>query len=799
MIRTGLSALLSHWWRHPIQLVMLLVGLALATALWSGVQAINAEARAAYARAAAVVGEDALDRIVARQGETIRDADYVALRRAGWPVSPLVEGREPRAGLRIIGIDPLTLPREAAVSGAVALQGNDIVGFLGGSRGFAHPETVRDAESLAAVQGLQISPVDTLPPGTVIIDIGAAQRLLGVVGKLDALILAPGAVPSTPLPEGLERRAAGSEPSLARLTDSFHLNLTAFGFLAFAVGIFIVHSAIGLAFEQRRPMFRTLRALGLSAFALTVLLAVELLGFATLAGLAGIALGYLIAAALLPDVGATLSGLYGAVIPGTLSIRTEWWATGLLIAIVGTLVAASQSLWQLWRLPVLAPAQARAWALASARTQRMRVRAGILLLVVAAALIGAGQGLWVAFGGLAALLLGAALVLPVVLDLMAKAAQRRHVGVIWQWFWADTRQQLPGLSLALMALLLAMAANIGVGTMVASFRTTFVGWLDQRLAAELYLTAQDPAEAARIVAWLGPRTDAILPIVSVDATLGGLSGSIYGVADHATYRDNWPLLQASDGVWDRIAAGTGVLVNEQMARRQGQELGTEVALPGGALPVVGVYSDYGNPSPQVLIGLETFRSRFQDVEPLRFGVRLPPDQVATLSAELRRVFGLDETALVDQAGIKGFSLMVFDRTFTVTAALNVLTLLVASLAMFASLLTLATFRQAQLAPVWAMGMTLQHLALLDFGRTLLLAAVASIAAVPLGLALAWVLLAVVNVEAFGWRLPMQVFPRDWLGLIGAALAAIGLAAIIPTVKLARRKPADLLRVFAHDR
>ena len=40
----GLSALLSHWGRHPFQLAMLLVGLSLATALWSGVQAINAEA-----------------------------------------------------------------------------------------------------------------------------------------------------------------------------------------------------------------------------------------------------------------------------------------------------------------------------------------------------------------------------------------------------------------------------------------------------------------------------------------------------------------------------------------------------------------------------------------------------------------------------------------------------------------------------------------------------------------------------------------------------------------------------------
>ena len=48
-----------------------------------------------------------------------------------------------------------------------------------------------------------------------------------------------------------------------------------------------------------------------------------------------------------------------------------------------------------------------------------------------------------------------------------------------------------------MALLLALAANIGVGTMVSSFRLTFTGWLDQRLASELYVTADDAPSRPR--------------------------------------------------------------------------------------------------------------------------------------------------------------------------------------------------------------------------------------------------------------------------------------------------------------
>ncbi|MES2145223.1 MAG: ABC transporter permease, partial [Pseudomonadota bacterium] len=109
-----LGALLSHWRRRPLQLVLLLVGLSLATALWSGVQAINAEARAAYADAAGLLGRDRLDRLVARDDAPIPAARFAELRRAGWAVSPVLEGGDGATGLTLIGIDPLTMPAGGA-------------------------------------------------------------------------------------------------------------------------------------------------------------------------------------------------------------------------------------------------------------------------------------------------------------------------------------------------------------------------------------------------------------------------------------------------------------------------------------------------------------------------------------------------------------------------------------------------------------------------------------------------------------------------------------------------------------
>ena len=800
MTWTGLLALLSHWRRHPVQVATLLIGLALATGLWTGVQAINAEARTSYAEAAAVLGQDTLDRLQRTDGGAIATETFVRLRRAGWLVSPVVEG-DFRAGgvrLRILGIDPLTAPPAAATLDLT--EEGDLTEFVAGS-GLLFVNAETGARLPDGLPPLRASP--DIAPGVAITDITTAWRLLGT-DDFSYLLVWPDQPAGIPLlgdvAPALDRVASSAQSDLSRLTDSFHLNLTAFGLLSFAVGLFIVHAAIGLAFEQRRPMFRTLRALGLPTRRLVALLAAETAAFALIAGLAGVALGYVVAALLLPDVAATLRGLYGAEVSGTLSLDSTWAAAGLGIAFLGAGAAAAQSLWRLAHLPVLAPAHPRAWVMATSRDLRRQAALAVLLLMAAAMLAFFGRGLLAGFTMLGALLLGAALLLPYVLNLVLKLGAKTGNGPLSEWVWADTRQQVPGLSLALMALLLALAANIGVGTMVASFRVTFTGWLDQRLASELYVTATTEEQAERLRAFLEPRATAILPIRSVEARVAGAPADIYGIVDHATYRDHWPLLHAAPDVWDRMAANDGALINEQLYRRAGLSVGDTVALPNGwQEDVVGVYSDYGNPAGQVMVGLAALTARYPDVARLRHAVRISPSDAPSLAEEIRAEFGLPLSNVVNQEDVKRFSLQVFERTFVVTGALNVLTLGVAAFAMLTSLLTLSTMRLPQLAPVWALGLTRQRLARLEWLRAVMLALFTWVVAVPVGLVLAWVLLAVVNVEAFGWRLPMRVFPTEWLLLaVWAAVAAL-LAAALPGRRLARIAPAELLKVFTHER
>ena len=804
MTGTALIALLSHWRRKPGQLATLIIGLGLATALWTSVQAINAEARASYDEASATLGGGSMIVLASPTGG-ISTSTWARLRRDGWAASPVIEGEFEAAGVRFLlrGVEPLSAPGgdTAAVPNdqAIGLEFLTSPGLL-----LVAPETAALLNSAAN----NLPPVRAsaaVPRGEIITDIAVAARLLDRGDQVDRILVdtraRTGETPLNTLVPELERSTSSGGGEVAQLTGSFHLNLTAFGFLSCAVGLFIVYAAIGLAFEQRRATLRTLRALGTPVSAIVATLVIEAIVLALLAGATGVILGYFVASALLPGVAATLRGLYGAGVSGELAIRPEWWLSGFAIAVLGSLAATALSIRRAARLPLLASAQPRAWALASARRLVHQAVAALGLLAAAASIPQVFSGILAGFALLACLLVGAALLLPTALALALRLSQRFARGPIAEWFLADTRQQLPGLSLALMALMLALATNVGVGTMVSSFRLTFEGWLDQRLAAELYVTTRDDAQSQRVFEWLEPRTDAILPIWSADTEIAGRRGEVFGVVDHSTYRDHWPLLVAMDAAWDAVDAGNGVLVNEQAWRSLGLQLGDPVQLGlGTPMILVGVYSDYGNPNAQAIIGLDTLTARYGDrVTRLRYGLRVPPEDAPALAQAIRSEFDLPTNGVVDQAQVKAFSLSVFERTFAVTAALNVLTLSVAAFAMFASLATLASMRLPQLAPVWALGLSRASLARLELVRAGILALMTWLIALPTGLLLAWILLSVVNVEAFGWRLPMHLFPLDWLILAALAVLAAFIAALLPARGLLKRPPREFLQIFAQER
>lgn len=148
LLSLALLGLLSHWRRHRVQFVSIFTGLWLATALWTGVQALNSQARSDYARASAVLAGPMQAQFVPRKGVHFDQGLYVQLRKQGWQVTPLLEGRlrlsgEPVRSVRLIGIDPLSLPPTSSIAG-VQPQAFDLQAFIGTpGQAWVGPDTLR--------------------------------------------------------------------------------------------------------------------------------------------------------------------------------------------------------------------------------------------------------------------------------------------------------------------------------------------------------------------------------------------------------------------------------------------------------------------------------------------------------------------------------------------------------------------------------------------------------------------------------------------------------------------------------
>ncbi|NYS60026.1 ABC transporter permease [Halomonas salicampi] len=804
---------------------MLLLGLWVASALWSSVQAVNATAKDSYARANALFSAE-VDQLTRRDGQSLTRDDYLTLRRAGLPVSPMLEGTleigEER--LTLIGIDPLTLPNDNALGG----NGDALTAFLTPPwQTQLAPETI-DVLGLSRRQAPGATPtVDNnqrlppltlrpeLPPNTLVMDIAAAAALLDSDNTLSQLVTAPGAL--TQPPDGYRLSRAATLASPEQLTDSFHLNLTALALLSLVVGLFIVQAALGLAMEQRLTTLRTLRALGVPAFTLTMAILLELLVFGLVGSALGLASGIWLAGQLLPDVATTLSSLYQADVQRSLVLPWHYWVGSLVITLGGLLLAGSGVLWRAARLEILALGQSQAWRLGYQRQLKRMTQGGAVVAVIAVGLalwlsrLPSGQGVLVSFGFVAALLLGSALCLPPLINGVLRLLQRLlHRRPLAHWAVADIQLQLPRLSLAMMALLIALATNLGVSSMVGGFRLTFLDWLDQRLAAPLYINAS-PSTLTPMLDWLDAQPD-------VDETLPTARGSVdllaeknargkettrerialFGITPAPTITNRWPLLDTQTGrsaAWSALSARS-VFINEQMAVAKQLAPGDVVTLetPQGAMPfeIAAVYPDYGNPRQQILMPTDVLVQRFGgDIASIGLVVNESADRQALRQA-LADNFDVSPDALVDQQEIKRLATQIFERTFTITRALNGLTLGVAALALFATLLAQARERQRQLASLWALGVprkTLTQLPLYQLGGLVLLTGVM---AIPLGIAITWTLVAIINVAAFGWRLPLYLFPWDIFITLLTALGVALAAAALPSIQLWRSSPQAML-------
>lgn len=244
----------------------------------------------------------------------------------------------------------------------------------------------------------------------------------------------------------------------------------------------------------------------------------------------------------------------------------------------------------------------------------------------------------------------------------------------------------------------------------------------------------------------------------------------------------------------------GILLSEPLANRLGissADGSLSLLTPRGweAFPIAGIYSDYASTRGTVRMSLDVYRRAWSDEQLNGVVLFLPPEtDVDAITTGLREELKSFPDVQVNPSRVlRQEALIVFDRTFAITTAMQLITTLVAFTGVLSSLLALELEKARELGILRALGMSIAEMRGLTLWETGLLGACAGLVAIPTGYVLAWILVFVINQRSFGWTLQMHVEPGPFVGAFALAVSAALLAAVYPAWRLGRMQAAEALR------
>src|SRR5947209_8291745 len=844
--------------RHPWQFGLAVLGVALGVAVVVSIDLANASARRAFTLSTEAVTGRATHQVVGGPGGLPDDAFRRLVVEAGIEqAAPVVEGYvtipgkdgQPPRTLHLLGVDPFSEgPFRAYLSGPPGGPGTDRASIDLGplltrpGTGVLPAATARElglraGDSFtvrAAGAERRVELAGTLEPADessrramadlLVMDVAAAQELLGRVGRLDRidLIVPEGAAgrrllarATAVLPAKAQVLAAsGRTRTTEEMTRSFRLNLTALSLLALVCGLFLIYNTITFSVVQRRALIGTLRALGVTRREIFALVLGEALVVALLGTAAGLGAGVLLGRGLVRLVTQTINDLYFVVSVRELTVPATTLLAGAALGIGATLLAALVPALEATQAPPRAVLSRSALEAGLRRALPRASALGILLLLVGAGLLAIpGELLVVSFAGLFAVILGFALLAPVATVGLMRLLRRplgSLLGVMGKMAANGVVASLSRTAVAIAALVIAVSVTVGVGVMIASFRQTVVRWLEMSLQADVFVSAPSRAggfSGAAIDPEVARRAAALAGVAQVNSIrrveIPSPSGPVRLVAIGTTATGIRRSFELKDGrpaeAWPAFQDGGAVLVSEPFAHRTGVGRGATVRLRTERgdrdFPVAGVYYDYASDRGIVLMSRRTYLRWWNDPALSGFSLYLAPGaDVDRVVALLRRTIGAERgLAIQSNRSLKKISLEIFDRTFLITGVLRLLAGFVAFIGVLSSLMALQLERARELGVLRANGMTPGQVWQLVTSQTGLMGLAAGLLSIPVGLTLAAIMIYVVNRRSFGWTIRMEVGPQVLLEALALALAAAILAGLYPAFRMSRTSPALALR------
>jgi putative ABC transport system permease protein len=808
------KALLGHYRRHPLQIFLVWVGLTLGISLFVGVTAINHHATQAYASGEKLFSNPVPFRIRPKHSESkIPQGFYIHLRREGFkqcvPFDTQKVTTSTGTDLTLVGVDPIALLQLKTVVTIADIASQVLI---------KNPTSILVSHELAKLKRWNTGDFITLDSGRKIgpILVDNSERIRGVRILADMSLLrslkkssglmviacgqmSPEKVENLRkmLPNGmtLSRR---SQAELESLTQAFHTNLSAMSMLSFVVGLFIFYQAMSLSFAQRQPLVGILRQVGVSGWQLTMALCIELFVLVFISWLGGNLLGLVLANQLIPAVSQSLSDLYDANVGLSIEWAWQWSLYSFMLALGGALASCA---WPLVRLLKTQPIRL------SSRLSLMRYTgieftwqafAACAFCVSAIAIYQAPKSQTSGYAIIVLMLLSVALITPFIIWKIFTALSYSLRWVKVRWFFADAAASMSYRGVANMAFMLAMAANMGIETMVGSFRDTTDQWLTQRLAADIYVYPSNSA-AHRMSKWLEDQPEVDKVWWRWEEEIPTPQGMIQAVStgDSVGELKSLTVKIAVPNYWYHLHHSKGVMVSESMALKNNLRPGDylDMGAPmGGGWQVIGVFYDYGNPYHQILMSHERWLATFAGTGDVALGAVLKDkDQSLMVQRKLQSTFRLNSERIYDNSSIHEKAMTTFDRTFSIADTLGNITLVIAVFGIFFSTIAGEISRQRNTSLMRCLGISGTELVISGSLQLFVFGLISAIIAMPLGLTLAQLMVDVVIKQSFGWTLELHVVPWLYFKTCLWSMLALMLAGAIPVLRMLRNTPIHSLR------
>ena len=839
MIPVVYRANFSYLWRHPWQLVLAILGIAIGVAVIVAVDLANASARKAFLLSMDAVTGQATHQVIGGP-RGLDETFYVELRveHGIRNIAPVVEGYVTinETSVQVLGVDlfaeqemrEFTSQQSSGAANAESAQslfrsllGEPGAAMLSAATAKALGINVGDSFALTGAgqkrSGQLVATFDDATSSLdnlVSTDIATAQEWLGQTGHLSRIDvrIADGDAAfrerlAALLPaDATLLTAAGRTRATTEMSTAFMTNLTAMSLLALLVGVFLIYNSVSFSVLQRRQLIGVLRALGVTRRQVFAVVLTESATLGIAAAAAGLLAGVWLGEQLLALVAQSINDFYFRVSVTDVSVSTLSLGKGVVAGIGAALVAAAVPAFE---ASAYRPRLALARSVLERQTRRLLpvvAIAGVVITGAAVAVLAlSGRSLVAGLAAVFMLILGFALVVPVIVKVLTAAlapVAKRMAGVGARLAVTGIGASLSRTGVAIVALAVAVSATVGVSVMVDSFRGSVSSWLEQTLQADIYAGVprggmdpgliRDAAQLPGVTAVSTSRRAVIedgqqrTRLHAVNMAPGSYAGTEILDADAAAV---WPLFDSTDVV----------LVSEPYGYRNGVGPGDRVELRTASgvrsFTVAATYQSYDINASALLMSRATYDRHFDDDGVDSIGLYLADDiDVEQIMAQLAKISeGRQQILINSNHKIRELSLQIFDRTFVITDVLYWLAIGVAFIGILGAMLALQLERARDLATLRALGMTPLQLGSMITLQTGVIGLLSGIAAIPLGLVMAYVLIEVINRRAFGWQIDMTIDP----GILGfavifAVLAAL-LAGIYPAWRAAQSQPALAMR------